>query len=80
MTQHVDLHLMACFVSTSENPSTASRVKHRKILDSSNSNVTLLDAVKDQLFCPLLVHAHMSHESLYLKPYSNFLQHWDSDL
>ena len=49
MTLHVDLHFMVCVVCTSENPITASSVKHWKILESSNSNVTLLGATKDQL-------------------------------
>ena len=56
-TLHVGLHFMACLVCTSENPSTNSSVKHWKILQSSNSNVTLLGATKDPLFCPLFVHA-----------------------
>ena len=57
MTLHVDLHFMArimsCLVRTSENPSTASSVKHWKILEISNSIVTLLGATKDPLFCPV---------------------------
>ena len=50
MTLHVDLHFMACLVSTSENPGTTIGVKHGKILKSSNSNVTLLGANKYTVF------------------------------
>ena len=50
---------VACLVHTSENPSTANSVKHWKILESSNSNLIMLGATNDQLFCPLFVNALM---------------------
>ena len=55
MTLHVNLHFMACLVCTSENPSTDSCVKHWKILESLNSNVILLGATKNLLFCLLFI-------------------------
>ena len=59
MMLYVDLHLMACLVSTSEYHSTSCGVKLGKILKSSNSNVSLLGSTKNQLFFSLFVHGLM---------------------